>query len=80
MEKEELINLILDKLTFTTGFSKGISCVLRSSGQLDPLSLSADFESLAKDILLIQDSFINLVEKLEEENLEEDEELEVEED
>lgn len=62
MDKEELINVILDKTTYMTGYFSGVSSVLRSSGNVDPLALSADFASLAKDMQLIQDSVIKLIE------------------
>lgn len=56
MDKEKLI----DKIIYLTGYFKGISNVLRSSGNVDPLSLSADFESISKDMLLVQSTLIEL--------------------
>lgn len=62
MDKEELINVILDKTTYMTGYFSGVSSVLRSSGNVDPLALSGDFASLSKDMQLLQDSIIKLIE------------------
>lgn len=52
MEKEQVI----DKIIYLTGYFRGISNVLRSSGNVDPLALSSDFESIARDMALLQDS------------------------
>lgn len=57
MEKEQL----LDKIIYLTGYFKGIANVLRSSGNVDPLALSADFESISRDMALIQNSLINIL-------------------
>lgn len=57
MNKEQMI----DKIIFLTGYFKGIANVLRSSGNVDPLALSADFESISRDMALIQDSLLNLL-------------------
>ena len=57
MNKEQMI----DKIIFLTGYFKGIANVLRSSGNVDPLALSADFESISRDMLLIQDSLLSLL-------------------
>lgn len=58
--QEELISEILDKITYLTGYFKGIANVLRASGNVDPLTLSGDFESISKDMLLIQNHLIEL--------------------
>ena len=57
MNKEQMI----DKIIFLTGYFKGIANVLRSSGNVDPLALSADFESISRDMALIQDSLLSLL-------------------
>ena len=57
MDKEQMI----DKIIFLTGYFKGIANVLRSSGNVDPLALSADFESISRDMALIQDSLLSLL-------------------
>lgn len=72
MEKEQL----LDKIIFLTGYFKGIANVLRSSGNVDPLALSADFESISKDMALIQDTLIKLLYKEDEEEIPQEDEKE----
>ena len=57
VNKEQMI----DKIIFLTGYFKGIANVLRSSGNVDPLALSADFESISRDMALIQDSLLSLL-------------------
>ena len=57
MDKEQMI----DKIIFLTGYFKGIANVLRSSGNVDPLALSADFESISRDMTLTQDSLLSLL-------------------
>lgn len=57
MEKEQII----DKIIYLTGYFRGISNVLRSSGQVDPLSLSADFESISRDMALLQSSIEDIL-------------------
>lgn len=52
---------MIDKIIFLTGYFKGIANVLRSSGNVDPLALSADFESISRDMALIQDSLLSLL-------------------
>ena len=71
---EDLINTILDKTTYMVGYFSGVSNVLRSSGNVDPIALSADFASLQKDMQLLQNSIIALVDSYEnpEGNTEED--------
>ena len=62
MEKDQLI----DKIIFLTGYFKGIANVLRSSGNVDPLALSADFESISRDMALIQDTLLKILYEKEE--------------
>lgn len=57
MNKEQLF----DKIIYLTGYFKGIANVLRSSGNVDPLALSADFESISRDMALIQNSLVNIL-------------------
>ena len=52
---------MIDKIIFLTGYFKGIANVLRSSGNVDPLALSADFESISRDMALIEDSLLSLL-------------------
>ena len=66
MNKEQMI----DKIIFLTGYFKGIANVLRSSGNVDPLALSADFESISRDMALIQDSLLSLLYNEDEEPVE----------
>lgn len=61
IKKDELTNVILDKTTYMSGYFSGVSSVLRSSGNVDPLALSADFASLQKDMKLLQDSILKLI-------------------
>ena len=63
MDKEQLF----DKIIYLTGYFKGIANVLRSSGNVDPLALSADFESISRDMALIQNSLVNILYPEEEE-------------
>lgn len=58
----ELQNKLFDKIIYLTGYFKGIANVLRSSGNVDPLALSSDFESISKDMQLIQDTLMELLE------------------
>lgn len=58
---EDLVNVILDKITYMTGYFTGVSNVLRSSGNIDPLALSSDFASMQKDMLLLKDSLVTLL-------------------
>lgn len=58
---EDLVNVILDKITYMTGYFTGVSNVLRSSGNIDPLALSSDFASMQKDMLLLKGSLVTLL-------------------
>lgn len=69
MDKEQLF----DKIIYLTGYFKGIANVLRSSGNVDPLALSADFESISRDMALIQNSLVNILYPEEEETTSEEE-------
>lgn len=57
MEKEQVI----DKIIYLTGYFRGISNVLRSSGNVDPLTLSGDFESIARDMAMLQSSIEDIL-------------------
>lgn len=59
--KEDKKTALIDKIIYLTGYFKGIANVLRSSGNVDPLSLSADYESISKDMLLVQNYIIELL-------------------
>jgi hypothetical protein len=72
MDKEQLF----DKIIYLTGYFKGIANVLRSSGNVDPLALSADFESISRDMALIQNSLVNILYPEEEETTSEETEKE----
>ena len=58
---EDLVNVILDKITYMTGYFTGVSNVLRSSSNIDPLALSGDFASMQKDMMLLKDSLVTLL-------------------
>lgn len=68
MEKEQII----DKIIYLTGYFRGISNVLRSSGNVDPLTLSGDFESIARDMSMLETSLEEYFYPEDEQNLEDE--------
>lgn len=54
-------NVLLEKITYWLGYFKGASNILRSAGDIDPLSLSGDFEDITRDLGVIRQGITEIL-------------------